>query len=116
MSFANNLKVIVPGTIFALALATAGLAYADQTDTGRADTLGQYISLKNQNFAPAGPAVQVTNQTRDQVKSSQADSGRADALGLAIQARNQNRVEANTALAATKSNTEHGQGSNQSGQ
>src|SRR5271169_761747 len=109
MSFANNLKAVVPGTIIVLSLAAAGLAYADQTE--RFDGLGQAIALKQQNSGSANAAVHVKNQTRDQVKSDKAVTGRADDLGLFIAAKNENAVRVNSALAATK-NT----GSNQSGQ
>lgn len=109
MSFAKNLKVIVPGTIFALALGASGLALADSTD--RADELGQAMAFKQQPSNQAAPAVQVKKQTREQVKTSQYDTGRSDALGLAISAKNESPAQVNSALAATKHT-----GSNQSGQ
>ena len=111
MSFAKNLKVIVPGTVLALSLASAGLVYADPIESVRADTLGQYTAFKQQTSGQANSAVQVKNQTRDQVKSGQAATSRSDTLGQYIAAKNEAPAEAATALAAAK-NT----GSNHSGQ
>lgn len=109
MSFAKNLKVVVPGTILALALASAGLAIAEPTD--RADALGQAQAFKEQPSAHPASSSQVRNQTREQVKSGLTENGRSDELGLAIAAKNESPVRVNSALAAARHT-----GSNQSGQ
>lgn len=107
MSFAKTLKVVVPGTVFALSLAAAGLAAAD---TGRADGLGQYTSQKQESFQ-AAPAAQARNLTGEQVKSAQTTPDRSDELGLVIASKNVVTAQSNTALAASKHT-----GSNHSGQ
>ena len=102
MSIAKNIKVIVPGAVFAFSLAATGVAYADQFDGARADSLGQYTAFKNQDAVNTNPGALVKNQVREQVKFGLAGNGRSDALGLAMQAKYDNPVQSSTSLAATK--------------